>query len=198
MSGDDHLPTLVCIIGAPAVGKMTVGQALCARTGYKLFHGHVVADLLSPYFPFGTPEFVRFGHTLRCMFIEEAQSAGLNLVTTVAWRFDLPGDTDAIRSWLRPYLDNGRVICPELVAPLDVRRERNRTENRHRHKNPYWVTDDYLREMNAAHRYDSGGTLPFDVPHLRIETEHLSAEVTAGRIIDHFGLPRLDNLDDTR
>jgi hypothetical protein len=52
--------------------------------------------------------------------------------------------------------------------------------------------------MNAKHRYDSGGTLPFDVPHLRIETEHLSAEVTAGRIIDHFGLPRLDNLHGTR
>jgi hypothetical protein len=111
----------------------------------------------------------------------------------VAWRFDLPGDAETIRSWLRPYIDNGRVICPELVAPLDVRRERNRTENRHRHKNPYWVTDEYLREMNAAHRYDSGGRLPFDVPHLRIETEHLPAEATADRIIDHFALPRIDD-----
>ncbi len=194
MSGDSHPPTLVCIIGAPAVGKMTVGQALCRRTGYRLFHGHVVADALSPFFPFGTPSFGRLGHTWRRMFIEEAQAAGLNLVTTVAWRFDSPADADAIWSWLRPYVEGGRVICPELVAPLDVRRTRNRTENRHRYKNPYWVTDEYLRDMNAAHRYDSGGNLPFDVPHLRIETEHLPAAAAADRIIEHFDLPRLDSL----
>jgi hypothetical protein len=31
-------PTLVCIFGPPAVGKMTVGQELVVRTGFRLFH----------------------------------------------------------------------------------------------------------------------------------------------------------------
>ena len=172
---------------------MTVGQELCRRTGYKLFHGHIVGDALSPYFPFGTPSFARLGQIWRRSFIEEAHRAGLNLVITVAWRFDLPGDAESIWSWLQPYLKNGRVVCPELVAPLDVRRERNRTENRHRHKNPYWVTDDYLREMNATHRYDSGGAFPFGLPHLRLETAHLSAEDAAQRIAEHFGLSWRDD-----
>src|SRR5215203_3838550 len=198
MSIDGQLPTLVCIIGAPAVGKMTVGQALCRQTGYLLFHGHIVGDALSPFFPFGTPSFARLGQTWRHTFIEEARRAGLNLVITVAWRFDLPGDAESIWSWLQLYAEGGRVVCPELVAPLDVRRERNRTENRHRHKNPYWVTDEYLRDMNAAHRYDSGGAFPFDVPHLRIETEHLSAEATAERIIDRFNLPQIVDPQGTR
>lgn len=193
MSGLDPPPTIVCLIGPPAVGKMTVGQELCRHTGYKLFHGHIVADLLSPYFPFGTPPFARLGATWRRTFIEEARPAGLNLVTTVAWRFDVPADAETIWSWLHPYSEGGRVLCVELLAPLDVLLERNRTENRRRHKNASWVTDAYLRDIRAAHRYDSGGAFPFNVPHLRLETEHLSAEASALRIAEHFDLPRLED-----
>jgi hypothetical protein len=196
MSGA-RTPTLVCLIGPPAVGKMTVGQALCRRTGFRLFHGHVVADALSPYFPFGTPSFARLGQTWRRTFIEEARRAGLDLVTTVAWRFDVPADAESIRDWLRPYLEGGRVLCVELAAPLEVRLARNRTEHRRRHKNPYWVTDAYLRDIHAAHRYDSGGAFPFDLPHLRLDTEHLSAEVAAQRIAEHFDLPRREDLGGT-
>lgn len=198
MSSSDHVPTLVCLIGPPAVGKMTVGQELCRRTGFKLFHGHVVADVLSPYFPFGTPPFARLGQTWRRMFFEEARGAGLDLVTTVAWRFDVPADAETIWSWLQPYSEGGRVLCVELVAPLDVRLQRNRTENRRRHKNATWVTDDYLHEIDAAHRYVSGGASPFDVPHLRLETERLSAETAAHRIVEHFGLPQVDGASETR
>ena len=190
MSGADRSPTLVCLIGPPAVGKMTVGQELCRRTGFKLFHGHVVADVLTPHFPFGTPSFARLAQTWRRVFFEEAHRAGLDLVTTVAWRFDMPADAKTIRSWLQPYAEGGRALCVELLAPLDVRLERSRTEDRRRHKNAYWVTDAYLRETDAAHRYDSGGAFPFDLPHLRLETAHLSAEATAQRIVEYFGLPR--------
>lgn len=183
-------PTLICLIGPPAVGKMTVGQALCRQTGYLLFHGHVVADALSPYFPFGTPSFARLTHAWRRMFFEEAVRAGLDVVTTVAWRFDVPDDAATIQSWLEPYVTSGRVLCVELVAPLAVRLQRNRSEPRQSQKNAYWVTDAYLTDMDAAHRYDSGGAFPLALPHLRLETEHLDAEDVAGRIVAYFDLPR--------
>ena len=198
MSSADRRPTLVCLIGPPAVGKTTVGQALCRRTGFTLFHGHVVADVLTPYFPFGTAPFDRLSRTWRRTFFEEARLAGLDLVMTVAWRFDVPADAETIWSWLHPYIEGGRVLCVELVAPLEVQLERNRTENRRRHKNASWVTDAYLQETHAAHRYDSGGTFPFDLPHLRLETEHLSAEAAAQRIAEHFDLPRLEALSSKR
>ena len=35
---------LILIIGAGASGKMTVGQALMARTGYRLFHNHMMIE----------------------------------------------------------------------------------------------------------------------------------------------------------
>lgn len=47
---------LLVLIGPPAVGKMTVGQALEARLGYKLFHNHVSIDMVAPYFSYATEE----------------------------------------------------------------------------------------------------------------------------------------------
>jgi hypothetical protein len=195
MSSAEQIPTLVCLIGPPAVGKMTVGQELCRLTGFKLFHGHVVADVLTPYFLFGTPAFARLARTWRLMFFEEALKTGLNLVMTVAWRFDVSADAETIRTWLQPYIEGGRVLCVELLAPLEVRLERARTENRRRHKNAPWVTETYLREIHTAHRYDSGGTLPFDLPYLQLETEHLSADLAAQLVAEHFDLPRLEDLN---
>lgn len=172
---------------------MTVGQELCRLTGFQLFHGHIIAGVLTPYFPFGTPAFTRLSGAWRRMVFEEAQQAGLNLVTTVAWRFDVPADAETIANWLRPYIEGGRVLCVELQAPLEVRLERNRSENRLRHKNQSWVTDGYLHRIQIAHRYDSDGAFPFDLPHLRLETERLSAELAARRIAKYFDLPCLDD-----
>jgi hypothetical protein len=196
MQTPDQPPTLICLIGPPAVGKTTVGQALCRVTGYHLFHGHVVSDVLSPYFPFGTPAFTRLTDAWRRLFFEEAFTAGLNVVTTVAWRFDMPADMATIRGWLEPFQSGGRVLCVELVAPLAVRMERNRSAQRRLDKNPYWVTDAYLQQTDATHRYDSGGAFPLDVPHLRLETAHLSADAAADRIVVHFDLPRLADFSD--
>ena len=190
-------PTLMCLIGPPAVGKTTVGRALCERTGFKLFHGHIVADALSPFFPFGTPHFQRLSQSWRRTFLEAAADAGLNVVTTVAWRFDVPEDGATIRSWLQPYIGAGRVLCVELRAPLQVLLERNRSPERRQQKNPYWVTDAYLEEGVAAHSYRSSSAFPFDVPHLAIETESLSAGAAASRIIDHFGLIVTEAFDPT-
>ncbi len=68
MSGDEYyLETvaigkpgmkLIFIYGLPATGKLTIAQELVAITGYKLFHNHLVVDLLLSVFEFGSPEFV--------------------------------------------------------------------------------------------------------------------------------------------
>ncbi len=153
----------------------------------------MIGDVLSQYFPFGTPPFEQLGQTWRRMFFEEAVKVGLNLVTTVAWRFDVPADGDTIRSWLHPYAMSGRVCCVELQAPLEVRQERNKTEHRRRLKNAYWVTEAYLEEIHRTYCYDSQHDFPLNYPYLRLETEHLPASAAASRIVDRFNLSRLEN-----
>jgi hypothetical protein len=53
-----HRMKLIFIYGLPASGKLTVAQELVAITGYKLFHNHLVVDLLLSVFEFGSQEFV--------------------------------------------------------------------------------------------------------------------------------------------
>lgn len=49
---------LIVLYGMPATGKLTVGQELATLTGCRLFHNHLVVDLLLSVFDFGSPGFV--------------------------------------------------------------------------------------------------------------------------------------------
>ena len=50
---------LIFIYGMPAPGKLTVAQELAKLIGYKLFHNHLVVDLLLLTNEFGSATFVR-------------------------------------------------------------------------------------------------------------------------------------------
>lgn len=49
---------LLCIYGPAASGKLTVAKELESRTGFPVFHNHLVVDMLTPVFGFGSPPFV--------------------------------------------------------------------------------------------------------------------------------------------
>jgi len=55
----DSTPLLLFVIGPPAVGKMTVGRAIAARTGLRVFHNHLSIEPVVRLFDFGTPPFRR-------------------------------------------------------------------------------------------------------------------------------------------
>lgn len=50
---------LVFLHGPAASGKLTIARALDARVGFPVFHNHLVVDLLTTVFPFGSDPFVR-------------------------------------------------------------------------------------------------------------------------------------------
>jgi hypothetical protein len=68
---------LIFIYGLPATGKLTVAQELVAITGYKLFHNHLVVDLLLTVFEFGSPEFVALREEMWLSVFEQACRSGL-------------------------------------------------------------------------------------------------------------------------
>jgi hypothetical protein len=76
---------LIFIYGLPATGKLTVAQELVAITGYKLFHNHLVVDLLQTVFEFGSPEFVALREEMWLSVFEQACHAQLpGLIFTFA------------------------------------------------------------------------------------------------------------------
>ena len=56
---------LMVLLGPPAVGKMTVGQALQKLTDYKLFYNHLSLELVNQFFDFGTPNFSNLDRQIR-------------------------------------------------------------------------------------------------------------------------------------
>jgi hypothetical protein len=123
--------------------------------------------------------------------VEEAAAAGTDLVFTFVWAMDLADDADWLADFAAPYGDEVAVV--ELVADLDTRLARNRTEHRlaeKRSKRDLDWSDTNVRELEAAYRMTSspgldapGERLLARWPHLVIDNTDLSPDETADRIL---------------
>lgn len=115
---------LIFIYGMPATGKLTVGRELALRTGFKLFHNHLVVDLLLSVFEFGSPGFVRLREEIWLRVMKEASDAGLpGLIFTFApERTVRPGFIREVEKLIST--EKGTLDFVELVCPLDELRRR--------------------------------------------------------------------------
>lgn len=180
---------LVFIFGPAAVGKMTVGQDLKKLTGYRLLYNHMVVDLVTEFFEFGTPPFHRLAAPFTKQIIETCADERVGLIITHSLFFSAPNSRAMIDDWSAPYRRNGLPVWyAELTAPLDVRLERNATPNRAQHKKIDWSTPERLREMDAWGGWNSGDTWPEPAHKLVIDNTHVSPEAAARMIQQRFGL----------
>ena len=191
MSDALRSPRLIFILGPSAVGKMTVAQELQRLTGFRVLVNHVVVDLATEFFEFGTPGFNGLARPITKLIFEACAEHRVDLITTHALLFSQPGSLQIAREWPAPFrAAGGSVAFVELSAPLDVRLARNLTENRRRHKKVDWSTEERLREMDGWGRWSSlPGELPAGDAHLAIDTTERSARETAEMIRDRLSLP---------
>jgi hypothetical protein len=184
---------LLLIIGPPAVGKMTVGRAVCAASDFRLFHNHHTIEPLLEIFGFGTEPFVTLNGEFRRRVIEEAARSGTRLIFTFVWNVDDEADAGEVRRLVAPYADAGlRVSFVELTADLNTRLARNAGEDRIDHKRSKrdltW-SDAHVRELDSV-RMTTDPDLPSPAdavlaayPHLRLDNTILSAEDSAAEIL---------------
>lgn len=180
----------VIIFGPQAVGKMTVGQELEKRTGFKLFHNHMTIELLAPLFGF-SPVMWELVTTFRQdIFKAAAVSEMPGMIFTYVWAFDLQKDWDYIDSVCRIFEENnGEVYFVELEAELEERIERNKTPHRLEHKptkRDIAHSEQNLKQTMEEHRLNSfEGELVRD-NYIRINNTNLSAGEVAAMIKDQF------------
>ena len=189
-------PTLVFVVGPPAVGKTTVGRALERITGFPLFHAHMTIELVLPFFDFGTDPFNRLvGSFRRQMFEEVAASALPGLVYTGMWAFDNPDDQRYVEEVIRRFdSEGGRTVFVELWADLETRLARNRTEPRlssKPSKRDIAASDARLLKAHEQFQLNSEGDFPF-AEHLWVDNTHLDPKEVAERAIARFSLPVLN------
>lgn len=189
------VPVLVVIVGPPAVGKMTVGAELCRRTGYRLLHNHVTIDLVTRFFEFGTPAFVRLVEAFRQQLLEEISQSELpGLVFTFVWAFGSPGEEEAVEAYTAPFRSRGgRVLFVELEATQEERLARNATEQRlaeKPHTRDLVASRQLLLRLDREYTMNTAQGLHADRPDwLRIDCTHRTAGQVADVIINHYQLP---------
>lgn len=64
---------VIFLYGPPGAGKLTVAQELSNLTGYKLFHNHLVVDLVHAIFDFQTKPFVELREKMWMMVFQRAK-----------------------------------------------------------------------------------------------------------------------------
>jgi hypothetical protein len=144
------------------------------------------------FFEFGSEPFHRLANQFTARIIEECASEGVSLIVTHGLMFDKPIAPSIIREWSEPYRRmSGSVRHVGLAASLEVRLERNVSENRRRHKRTDWATEQLLRDMESWGRWHSEGELPPDDPHIVIDNTELAAADAARRIVDELRLQPL-------
>lgn len=190
---------LLVVIGPPAVGKMTVGRAVCARSDFRLFHNHHTIEPLADVFGFGSPSFDRLKDELRLRVIEVAAEHGVRLVFTFVWPVDEEGDAATVREYIAPYVDRGLPVSfVELYAGLETRLVRNVQSDRivaKPSKADLTWSDAHVRELEAGYRMNTDPADPgtpaamvlADFPHLRLDNTDLAPADAAVVFMEWLG-----------
>ena len=177
---------IIVIHGAPAVGKLTVAEALAKRTGYAILHNHMTTDVAVRFFPFGSPAFYRVIQKMRLTILEEAVKAKLQ---GIIWTTGLP-NVPEIRSFykkLDKYMKqkSGSTHYVHLVCDVEEQKRRGRNASRKKFRKPQSVAQlmKNMREMDFTPGHVGESTL-------RIDNTRLSSQRVAEQIINHFHLNR--------
>lgn len=190
---------LLLTIGPPAVGKMSVGRAIAARSSFRLFHNHHTIEPLVEVFGYGTEPFNVLNKEFRRRVIEEAALHQVDLIFTLVWNLQDPADTAYVEELVAPVQEtSGEIRVLELTADLETRLERNRGESRLAAKptkrDLEW-SDGNVRAMEAHQlTTDPSGSTPTPAdgflarhPHLRLDTRTLAAAEVAEVALDWLG-----------
>jgi len=182
---------LLFLLGDQAVGKMTVGQELAKITDLRLFHSHMTIEPVFELFGDKNKHWKTIGRLRQVFFEDFAESDLYGMIYTRALAFNSPNAWETLEDTANIFRKhNADIYYVELYAPLDVRLERNTTENRWKHKPSKKI--DYTESVESmldkdARRYSFEGEVKLE-NYIKIDNTDLSPQEAAKVIKDRFQL----------
>jgi shikimate kinase len=174
---------LIFLYGPPAVGKLTVAEALSQLTGYKVFHNHLTVDLALAFFEFGTPAFGRYVSDLRFEAFERAAQEnieGVIFTFVYAYAHD-EGHVRKIKEIVES--NDGQVHFVQLTCDRAELTERVQNSSRTKYKKISTV--EKLNEL--LEKYELFKPIPF-VESLQLDVTQVSPPAAAQQIVQHYSL----------
>ena len=172
---------LCLIYGLPGIGKLAVAKELLRlRPSNRLFHTHMLADMLEPLFGFEGRGFINLRNRIWPMVVEQAVADGIpGLIVTFVFERSVP---ETMVSDVRNHVieNGGKVQFVHLVC--------ERAENERRLASPERTRFRKLTSVVTFNRILSSGhfTTPSGLGDtLTLDTTHLSPTQAADHIARH-------------
>lgn len=172
---------LVFLHGPPGCGKLTVGRELAELTGFRLFHNHLVVDLLNSVFEFGDAPFVELREQIWLDVFRHGCAAETSLIFTFAPERTVRPDFPE-RAAATVLGSGGRVLFVELSCP-EPELERRLADPSRAGFGKLQSAERY-RQLRDARSFEFP-PLPAD---LRIDTGSLDARAAAEVISAELGV----------
>jgi len=174
---------LIFIYGPPAVGKLTVAEALARETGFAMVDNHTLTNPLAHVFGWDHPERLRLGSLFRMELFRSAARANIDLITTFGGGgadYD-----DFIQETIKIVEEEGgKVKFVRLTASPDILTQR--VAEASRSKRQKMITPEALQKKLTSTPDTMARALIG--PHLEIDTTHHTPEDMARMIIKFYDL----------
>ena len=180
----------VILLGAQAVGKMTVGQKLVNITRLRMLTNHLTWEFVHEHFG---EDFGNASDRLKDVIFEEySKSDNYGLIYTFCMSFDHQEDWDYLHHVTGIFNDvNAEIYYAELFAAQEIRIQRNKTENRLYHKatkrNIEKSEENLINADNKARFISNDGEITFN-NYIKIDNSNLSPDIVATMIKGRFSL----------
>ena len=178
--------SLIVLIGAQAVGKMTVGKALEKQLDAKLLFNHQTIDLFANYLGY-TERAFQLSDSVRKelfhAFVENpATNTTKNIIFTVVIAFDQEQDFQFLEEISEIFLNKHEAVYfVELVSSTAIRLERNVDFSRKE------LLNTFKEHRLVSHEGELESTFP-NVKITKINNSNMTPEEVATKIIATFGL----------
>ena len=178
----------IFIIGAPASGKMTIGQELSRLTASTLFYNHQAIDFALEIYQDYTEEMWEFVRGMTFSFLGASARNQRSVILTDVIDFSNQYQLMYLKQ-IQDLLDNfhQEILFVELETSLEERLRRNRTENRLKHKplkRHIEVSEREILETAEILQLNSQHQLNELHHYLKINNTNLSAAEVAKQIQD--------------
>ena len=176
------------IIGAPASGKMTIGQELSRLTASTLFYNHQAIDFALEIYQDYTEEMWEFVRGITFSFLGASARNQRSVILTDVIDFSNQYQLMYLKQ-IQDLLGNfhQEILFVELETSLEERLRRNRTENRLKHKplkRHIEISEREILETTETLQLNSQHQ-PNELHHyLKINNTDLSAKEVAKQIQD--------------
>ena len=169
---------LIFVYGGVASGKFTIAKELAGRTGFKLFHNHLVVDAVAAVFPFGSDAFVRLRDQFWMATFEAAAATDQSLIFTFAPEPTVSSDfPERVKSVVEQH--GGTIVYVALQIGAEEQERRLIDQSRAQFGK---MRDQALfRELRVAFDASLKG---MPEPDITIESDQLTPGESAAAIVD--------------